>query len=110
MALHEHKAALPGGSAHNSEHKDEEGTHKIGKVMGEFKRGTLQSGSGATVTSRQQAIRIGLEEDRDVHGGGSSHNTHGVSDLVPPLPELNDLAGHDHDVGRLMGRLHGGRQ
>lgn len=37
---------------------------KIGKVMGEFKRGTLRSGSkrGPKVTSRKQAIAIAMSE------------------------------------------------
>ena len=35
---------------------------KEAKVMGEFKRGTLKSGSGAKVTSRKQAIAIALSE------------------------------------------------
>lgn len=37
---------------------------KIGKVMGEFKRGTLHSGSkkGPEVTSRAQAQAIALSE------------------------------------------------
>jgi uncharacterized protein DUF6496 len=38
---------------------------KIGKVMREHKRGTLKSGgSGKKVTSRKQAIAIGLSEAR----------------------------------------------
>jgi len=35
---------------------------KEAKVMGEFKKGTLRSGSGAKVTSRKQAIAIALSE------------------------------------------------
>ena len=37
---------------------------KMGKVMGEFKRGTLHSGSprGPKVKSRKQAIAIGMSE------------------------------------------------
>ncbi|MDI6774030.1 MAG: DUF6496 domain-containing protein [Verrucomicrobiota bacterium] len=40
------------------------GKEKVGVVMGEFKRGTLRSGSkhGPKVTSRKQAIAIGLSE------------------------------------------------
>ena len=40
---------------------------KIKKVMGEYKRGTLHSGSkkGPRVTSRKQAIAIGLSEARE---------------------------------------------
>jgi hypothetical protein len=39
---------------------------KVGKVMGEFKGGELHSGSkkGPKVTSRKQAIAIGLSEAR----------------------------------------------
>ncbi len=38
---------------------------KVGKVMGEKKRGKLRSGrSGKKVTSRKQAIAIGLSEAR----------------------------------------------
>jgi len=37
---------------------------KVGKVMHEYKAGTLHSGSktGPTVTSRKQAIAIGMSE------------------------------------------------
>lgn len=37
---------------------------KVEKVMREKKRGTLRSGSGQKVTSRKQAIAIGLSEAR----------------------------------------------
>lgn len=37
---------------------------KVEKVMHEKKRGTLRSGSGKKVTSRKQAIAIGLSEAR----------------------------------------------
>ena len=37
---------------------------KVGAVMGEFKRGTLHSGGGGVVKSRQQAIAIALSEAR----------------------------------------------
>lgn len=42
------------------------GSMKVGKVMGEFKAGELHSGSksGPLVTSRKQAIAIGLSEAR----------------------------------------------
>lgn len=36
--------------------------NKVGKVMREFKEGTLHSGSGAKVTNRRQAIAISLSE------------------------------------------------
>lgn len=35
---------------------------KVGVVMSEFKRGTLNSGSGAKVKSRPQAIAIAMHE------------------------------------------------
>ena len=44
---------------------------KTEKVMGEFKRGTLHSGSkkGPKVTSRKQAIAIALSEQRRAKKG-----------------------------------------
>ena len=38
---------------------------KVEKVMHELKEGTLRSGSGEKVTSRKQAIAIGLSEARE---------------------------------------------
>lgn len=43
--------------------------HKIKKVMHEKKAGTLRSSSGKKVKSREQAVAIGLSEDRKAHGG-----------------------------------------
>ena len=37
---------------------------KVGKTMHELKRGTLRSSSGRKVTSRKQAVAIGLSEAR----------------------------------------------
>jgi hypothetical protein len=37
---------------------------KVARAMHERKRGQLKSGSGQTVTSRKQAIAIGLSEAR----------------------------------------------
>ena len=40
---------------------------KVGKVMHEFKEGKLKSGrSGRKVTSRKQAVAIGLSEARKI--------------------------------------------
>jgi len=40
-------------------------SRKVGKAMHEYKRGTLKSGrSGKKVTSRKQAVAIGLSEAR----------------------------------------------
>ncbi len=45
--------------------KRKAGSRKVGKVMHEMKTGTLRSGrSGKKVTSRKQAIAIGLSEAR----------------------------------------------
>ena len=47
---------------------------KIDKVMSEFKAGTLKSGSGNKVTSKDQAIAIALSEAgaaRKMASGGS---------------------------------------
>ena len=38
---------------------------KIHKVLHEFKEGDLKSGSGKKVTSRKQAIAIGISEARE---------------------------------------------
>lgn len=44
-------------------------SEKVGKAMRERKRGTLRSGrSGKKVTSRKQAIAIGLSEARRAGG------------------------------------------
>jgi len=40
-------------------------SEKVERAMHERKRGTLRSGSGRKVTSRTQAIAIGLSEARD---------------------------------------------
>lgn len=42
---------------------------KVEKVMHEFKAGSLRSSSGKKVTSRKQAIAIGLSEQRRVKRG-----------------------------------------
>jgi len=50
--------------------------NKTGKTLGEFKRKTLTT-RGRKVTSRKQAIAIGLAQDRKAHKG---------TKLAPPLP------------------------
>jgi hypothetical protein len=44
--------------------KQSTASKKVEKVMHERKHGTLRSGSGKKVTSRKQAIAIGLSEAR----------------------------------------------
>jgi hypothetical protein len=41
---------------------------KIGKVMEEYKEGTLKTGSGKKVKDRKQAIAIGISEARKSGG------------------------------------------
>lgn len=41
---------------------------KVEKAMHEMKAGTLKSGSGKKVTSRKQAVAIGLSEAREAGG------------------------------------------
>lgn len=41
------------------------GSQKVEKAMHEMKEGKLKSGSGKKVTSRKQAIAIGLSEARE---------------------------------------------
>lgn len=43
----------------------EKAQDKVGKVMKEFKEGKLKSGSGDKVTSRTQAIAIGISEAKE---------------------------------------------
>jgi len=38
---------------------------KVGKVMHEFKEGKLKSSSGNRVTSKKQAVAIGISEARE---------------------------------------------
>ncbi|HBR11830.1 hypothetical protein SAMN05660493_00395 [Epilithonimonas bovis DSM 19482] len=38
---------------------------KVGKVMQEYKEGKLKSSSGDKVTSRKQAVAIGISEARE---------------------------------------------
>ena len=43
---------------------------KIGKVMGEYKRGKLKSSSGDKVKSRDQAVAIAMSEAKMPKRGG----------------------------------------
>jgi hypothetical protein len=51
---------------------------KVRKVMGEYKRGTLKSGSGKKVTSRDQAIAIAMSERRRMQAGGAVFNVKSI--------------------------------
>ena len=50
---------------------------KVEKAMHEKKQGTLKSGSGKKVTSRKQAIAIGLSEARKAGGKVPAKKTAG---------------------------------
>jgi hypothetical protein len=43
----------------------EKAQDKVGKVMHEFKEGKLKSSSGEKVTSRKQAVAIGISEAKE---------------------------------------------
>lgn len=48
-----------------------EAAKKIGKVMGEYKEGKLNSSSGQKVKSRDQAVAIAMSEARSMPKRGS---------------------------------------
>ncbi|MGZ8993558.1 MAG: DUF6496 domain-containing protein [Burkholderiaceae bacterium] len=50
-------------------------SEKVEKTMRERKRGTLKSGSGKKVTSKKQAIAIGLSEARRAGGKVPNKNS-----------------------------------
>lgn len=85
-------------SAGNFRYADEEastrdkGEGKVGKVMGEFKRGELHSGSkhGPKVTSREQAVAIAMSE-----AGKSRKSRTGGSEMPKGYPPERARYGHD---------------
>ena len=52
------------GAQHATKKYGPKASDKVARTMREFERGTLRSGSGGKVTSRQQAIAIGLAQAR----------------------------------------------
>lgn len=62
----------PGAGAEMRRKMGLHGQEKVHVVMKEFKRGTLRSGSGAKVKSRDQAIAIAMSE-----AGMSKKKDHG---------------------------------
>ena len=54
--------------------KMDEAANKIGKVMGEYKRGKLKSSSGDKVKSRDQAVAIAMSESLPKRGGRTATN------------------------------------
>lgn len=63
-------AAKANAMFHGASKKKTKGTDKVEKTMNEFKEGNLHSGSkkGPKVTSRAQAIAIGLSQQRKKEG------------------------------------------
>jgi hypothetical protein len=47
-----------------SSHYDKKSSDKVGEAVHEQKQGTLRTGSGKKVTSKKQAVAIGLSEAR----------------------------------------------
>jgi hypothetical protein len=67
-------------------------SEKVGKALHEFKRGKLRSGSGGKVTSRKQAIAIGLEQARRAGGKVPLRPAHATRGKYPYIGYLNDEA------------------
>lgn len=71
---------------------------KIGKVMGEFKRGKLKSGSGQKVKSRDQAVAIALSEAR-----GAMQRKYGGESIVMYKDSVNRRFGSGMEDPRVPG-------
>jgi hypothetical protein len=59
---------MPAKKSSSGRKYGDKASEKVERAMHERKRGTLRSGSGKKVTSRKQAIAIGLSEARKVGG------------------------------------------
>ena len=66
------------------------GQDKIHKVMREYKEGTLHSGSGQLVTSRDQAIAIALSEAKKQGYKGAKVEKHSPPMVVIDHQKVND--------------------
>jgi hypothetical protein len=116
-----HAPVWPSKTAHATKYSSS-ASDKIGKTMHEFKHGQLKSGSGHKVTSRKQAIAIGISQarrhgykvpagppaharkkqlDRDI--AESLHKKHGPG---CGCAHATEAAGwkHDRDDAKLFGR------
>ena len=58
------KKDATGTSTSHATKYSEKASEKVGRTMREFSRGDLRSGSGGKVTSRKQAIAIGIAQAR----------------------------------------------
>jgi hypothetical protein len=73
-------------------------SEKVERTLHEFKRGKLKSGSGGKVTSRKQAIAIGLAQAR--RSGGK----------VPPPPRDHATMRLDARVRAYLGKMRPGQE
>ena len=71
---------------------------KIGQTMHEWKRGKLKSGSGKKVTSRKQAIAIGLSQARR------------AGYKVPPTPRGHATMSLDQRVRTYLSKMRAGQE
>lgn len=62
-------------------------SEKIGKVMSEFRKGTLRSSSGEKVTDRKQAVAIALSEEKQARQSRRFTAQDGASAMVRKLGE-----------------------
>jgi hypothetical protein len=78
---------------------------KVGKVMGEFKRGTLHSGSkkGPAVTNKKQAVAIALSEA----GMNERSSPFGAKKRAKVVDAPKTLAGRRAEARRRAGIAHG---
>ena len=73
-------------------------SEKVGRTMHEWKRGTLRSGSGGKVTSRKQAIAIGLSQARS------------KGYKVPPSPSGHSTMSLDARIRAHLGNMRPGQE
>jgi len=71
---------------------------KVSKVMGEYKRGELKSGSGQKVKSRDQAVAIALSEAR-----GAMQRKYGGKNIVNFKDSIRSRFGGDMEDPRKPG-------
>ncbi len=96
--LHAGWKVTEAGSQHATRKYGTKATEKVGQALHEFKHGSLRSGSGAKVTSRAQAIAIGLSQAR----------SRGYK--VPPSPSRHATLNLDARVRAHLSGMHPGQE
>jgi hypothetical protein len=81
---------------------------RVGSTMRRRKRGTLKSGSGRKVTSRKQAIAIGLSEAREK--GAKVPRKRGGSKRSGGTKSGRKTGGRKSSGSKTSGRKSGGRK